>query len=80
MVQKGLKEVGYSYVNIDDGFFGWRDERGVMQTHPERFPNGLKGVADHIHSLGLKAGIYIHIGIAHFFQPFLHHSIRLSYY
>ena len=55
MVQKGLKEVGYSYVNVDDGFFGWRDERGVMQTHPERFPNGLKGVADHIHSLGLKA-------------------------
>lgn len=27
MVQKGLKEVGYSYVNVDDGFFGWRDER-----------------------------------------------------
>ena len=34
MMQKGLKEVGYSYVNVDDGFFGWRDERGVMQTHP----------------------------------------------
>ena len=62
MVQKGLKEVGYSYVNIDDGFFGWRDEKGVMQTHPERFPNGLKGVADHIHSLGLKAGIYSDAG------------------
>ena len=62
MVQKGLKEVGYSYVNVDDGFFGWRDERGVMQTHPERFPNGLKGVADHIHSLGLKAGIYSDAG------------------
>lgn len=27
MVQKGLKEVGYSYVNVDDGFFGWRDEK-----------------------------------------------------
>ena len=50
MVQKGLKEAGYKYVNIDDGFFGYRDEHGVMQTHPERFPNGLKGVADHIHS------------------------------
>lgn len=62
MVQKGLKEVGYSYVNIDDGFFGWRDEKGVMRTHPERFPNGLKGVADHIHSLGLKAGIYSDAG------------------
>lgn len=33
-----------------------------MQTHPERFPNGLKGVADHIHSLGLKAGIYSDAG------------------
>ena len=62
MVQKGLKEAGYSYVNVDDGFFGWRNEQGVMQTHPERFPNGLKGVADHIHALGLKAGIYSDAG------------------
>ena len=46
MVQKGLKDAGYNYVNVDDGFFGWRDEHGTMQTHPERFPNGLKGVAD----------------------------------
>lgn len=29
-----------------------------LQTHPERFPNGLKCVADYIHSKGLKAGIY----------------------
>ena len=43
MVQKGLKEVGYSYVNVDDGFFGWRDEKGVMQTHPERFPERIEG-------------------------------------
>ena len=28
MVEKGLKEAGYRYVNIDDGFFGYRDERG----------------------------------------------------
>lgn len=62
MVQKGLKEAGYSYVNVDDGFFGWRDEKGVMQTHPERFPNGLKEIAEHIHSLGLKAGIYSDAG------------------
>ena len=62
MVQKGLKDAGYNYVNVDDGFFGWRDEHGTMQTHPECFPNGLKGVADHIHSLGLKAGIYSDAG------------------
>lgn len=62
MVRKGLKEAGYCYVNIDDGFFGWRDERGVMHTHPHRFPKGLEEVAAHIHSLGLKAGIYSDAG------------------
>ncbi|MDO5036572.1 MAG: alpha-galactosidase [Porphyromonas sp.] len=62
MVRLGLKEVGYQYVNIDDGFFGHRGETGMLQTHPERFPNGLKGIADYIHSLGLKAGIYSDAG------------------
>lgn len=62
MVRAGLKDAGYSYVNVDDGFFGWRDEKGVIQPHPERFPKGLKEIADHIHSLGLKAGIYSDAG------------------
>lgn len=62
MVQSGLKEVGYTYINVDDGFFGYRDEQGVMQAHPQRFPGGMKAVADHIHSLGLKAGIYSDAG------------------
>lgn len=59
MVRLGLKDVGYKYINIDDGFFGGRDSvTGKLLTHPVRFPDGLKHVADHIHSLGLKAGIY----------------------
>ena len=62
MVSLRLKDAGYRYINIDDGFFGYRDEKGVLQTHPERFPNGVKGVADHIHRLGLKAGIYSDAG------------------
>lgn len=62
MVSLGLKDAGYSFINIDDGFFGYRDERGVLQTHPERFPNGVEGVVDHIHGLGLKAGIYSDAG------------------
>lgn len=62
MVSLGLKDVGYSYINIDDGFFGYRDEKGVLHTHPERFPNGIKIVADYIHSKGLKAGIYSEAG------------------
>lgn len=62
MVSQGLKDAGYNYINIDDGFFGYRNEEGVLQTHPERFPNGLKDIADYIHSLGLKAGIYSEAG------------------
>lgn len=62
MVRQGLQEAGYRFVNIDDGFFGWRDKEGVLHTHPERFPDGMKGIADYIHSLGLKAGIYSEAG------------------
>lgn len=62
MVEKGLRKAGYQFINVDDGFFGWRDEKGVLHTHPERFPNGMKVVADYIHSKGLKAGIYSEAG------------------
>lgn len=62
MVSQGLRDVGYSYINIDDGFFGSRTDEGVLKTHPERFPDGLKGITDYIHSLGLKAGIYSEAG------------------
>ena len=41
MVKKGLKDAGYHYINIDDGFFGERDGNGKMQTNKNRFPNGM---------------------------------------
>ena len=63
MVSKGLKGAGYQYINIDDGYFGGRDEEtGQLLIHPTRFPKGLKGVVDYIHSKGLKAGIYSDAG------------------
>ena len=63
MVNKGLKDVGYDHINIDDGFFGGRNTTtGELIIHPTRFPNGLKPVADYIHSKGLKAGIYSDAG------------------
>ena len=58
----GLADAGFNYVNIDDGHFGFRDSRGFMTPNPIRFPGGLRQVADHIHSLGLKAGIYSDAG------------------
>ena len=62
IVRTGLSDAGYTYINIDDGFFGYRDADGQMHPHPQRFPGGMKAVADYIHSLGLKAGIYSDAG------------------
>lgn len=62
MVKTGLKDAGYRYINIDDGFQGGRSKDGNLKINPHRFPNGLKPVADYIHSLGLKAGIYSDAG------------------
>ena len=63
MVSTGMKDAGYSYINIDDGFFGGRDETGELKAHPTRFPNGMKAVSDYIHLKGLRAGIYSDAGI-----------------
>ncbi|TDE03752.1 glycoside hydrolase family 27 protein [Flavobacterium hiemivividum] len=63
MVSSGMAAAGYSYVNIDDGFFAGRDKKGDLIVHPERFPNGMKVISDYIHSKGLKAGIYADAGI-----------------
>lgn len=63
MVSSGMKDVGYSYINIDDGFFGGRDEKGNLLTHPKRFPNGMVAISKYIHGKGLKAGIYSDAGI-----------------
>lgn len=61
-VDLGLRDVGYTYINTDDGFFGFRDSVGNLVTHPQRFPEGLSSMVDYIHSLGMKAGIYSDAG------------------
>lgn len=63
MITTGLKDAGYSFINIDDGFFGGRDVDGKIIAHKVRFPNGMKSLSDYIHSKGLKAGIYSDAGI-----------------
>jgi hypothetical protein len=61
MVSLGLKDVGYEWVNIDDGFFNGRDANGHLQVNA-KFPNGMKVIADYIRSKGLHPGIYSEIG------------------
>jgi len=58
MVDKGLANHGWTYINIDDV---WQGKRGgklnAIQPNPETFPD-MKKLADDIHALGLKIGIY----------------------
>jgi alpha-galactosidase len=56
IVATGMRDAGYIYVNIDDTWQGERDASGVL--HPNaKFPD-MKGLADYVHSKGLKIGIY----------------------
>ncbi|SDY85083.1 alpha-galactosidase [Saccharopolyspora shandongensis] len=62
-VEKGLKDAGYEYVNLDDCWaLPARDVDGKLVPDPQRFPNGIKAVADYVHSKGLKFGIYTSAG------------------
>lgn len=58
MVESGMKDAGYAYIVIDDCWQIGRDSLGNIIPDPERFPNGMKALADYIHSKGLKLGIY----------------------
>jgi alpha-galactosidase len=56
MVASGMRDVGYIYINIDDTWEGPRDAQGNI-TGNLKFPN-MKGLADYVHSKGLKIGLY----------------------
>lgn len=65
MVEKGLLDAGYEYLVIDDC---WSMKERDPETHrivadPEKFPNGMKAVADYVHSKGLKFGMYSCAGV-----------------
>ena len=62
MVASGLKDAGYTYINIDDCWHGKRDADGFIQADPKHFPHGIKALADYVHSRGLKLGIYSDAG------------------
>ena len=62
MVTSGMRDAGYRYVVIDACWHGKRDANGFIQADPEKFPSGIKALADYIHSRGLKFGIYSDAG------------------
>lgn len=57
MVKMGLRDHGWTYINIDDAWQGVRGGPNLALQPNEKFPN-IKGMFDYIHSLGLKVGLY----------------------
>ena len=76
MVTSGLARLGYRYVNVDDYWYECPgpqgptvDSYGRWVVDPSRFPsqgavNGIMAVADYVHRLGLKVGLYVTPGIS----------------
>ena len=59
LVSTGLRDAGYNHILLDDGWMEMeRDAQGNLIPHREKFPNGIKVVADYVHSKGLKFGLY----------------------
>lgn len=62
IVKSGMKDAGYQYVVIDDCWQVSRDRNANIVPDPQRFPGGIKPLADYAHSLELKFGIYSDAG------------------
>lgn len=64
LVHSGLAEAGYRHVWIDGGWNAPepRDADGRLVADPGRFPSGMPALTDHLHRLGLRAGIYTDAG------------------
>ncbi|XP_029432794.1 alpha-N-acetylgalactosaminidase-like [Rhinatrema bivittatum] len=63
LAEDGWRDLGYKYINIDDCWaMKERDLQGRLQADPDRFPSGIKALADYVHSRGLKLGIYSDMG------------------
>jgi alpha-galactosidase len=59
IVDSGMKDAGYTYINLDDGWSEAElDADGNLQPSQAAFPEGIKSLADGIHGMGLKLGVY----------------------
>ncbi len=62
LVSSGLKDAGYVYVGPDEGICFRRGPDGLLTTNLERYPDGLRGLGDYIHTKGLKYALYTDAG------------------
>lgn len=62
MAASGMREAGYKYVVIDDCWQVSRAADGRIVADPQRFPSGMKALADYVHGKGLRFGLYTDLG------------------
>jgi alpha-galactosidase len=62
IVQYGFRDLGYEYIILDDCWSAGRNSTGYLVPDKTKFPDGISGLADKIHDLGLKIGIYSSAG------------------
>ena len=63
MVSSGMNGAGYEYIIVDAGWKAQnRDAEGRLRADPNKFPSGIKALADYVHSKGLKFGLYTDAG------------------
>lgn len=49
LVSEGYKDLGYNYIIVDDCWLNkTRDENGNLQPDKDRFPSGIKALADYV--------------------------------
>src|ERR1700759_2648788 len=58
MATNGMLAAGYTYLNLDDGWASYRDTNGVIVADTNKFPHGIKALADYVHAKGFKFGLY----------------------
>ena len=64
IVNSGLRDAGYTYVVLDDGWsLPQRGADGCLAADPKKFPRGIRALADDLHAMGLKLGIYSCAGL-----------------
>ena len=63
LIANHLRELGYRYINVDDGWTDGFDDHGIPKPRLASFPDGLDGMAKYMHDRGLRFGIYLNPGI-----------------
>ena len=61
-VSTGLRDAGYTYIVIDDLWQQPERVNGRLAADPQKFPEGIKAIADYVHERGLKIGLYSDAG------------------